>query len=105
MKRGKIMFIEKLTQDDFKKYFQVNTVSRPFKISDNEIYVSYERQGVCFDNVINCRYSDFESSNGDDLKWRKFMYNKFGDEYLKKYKEYLNNKITELINELITVIN
>ena len=95
------MFIERITQDDLNEFLNVNTVQKPWKYNDDEIYVTYEYSGICFDNTINARYSDFNSSKGDGEKWRKFLYNKFGTEYLESYKNYLNKQVDELINELI----
>lgn len=96
------MFIERITQDDLKKFLNADTVHKPWKYNDDEIYVTYEYSGVCFDNTINNRYSDFDSSNGDGQKWRKFLYDKFGDEYLKCYKNYLEKQNIYLVKKLMS---
>lgn len=85
------MFIEKLTNEQICSFLNVPSCSS-FMYDDDCLYVSYED-----DDVVNLRFYDFEG----DIRWLKFLYSLFGDDYLKEYTLWLEEIKEEKLKDLL----
>ena len=97
------MFIEKLTVDDLKKFFNTQYVSC---FMSKDIYgEEYLYASTSLDEdamTVNRRLYDFEGSTvANETKWRRFLYTKFGNEYIEEYKKYLDNKSKDKLMKLV----
>ncbi|MDF2880220.1 MAG: hypothetical protein K0R54_777 [Clostridiaceae bacterium] len=93
------MFIERLKKEDLNEFFYINVssmhISKYFDEKEEHLYITI-KFGETVKNEI---MYDFSSTYAD-VKWRKFLYEKFGEEYKTAYSEFLDIYKKDMINLL-----
>ena len=104
------MFVEKLTKEQLCKFFAeekydlsylqknlTNFMSHGYN-GEEYLYVSISGESMS----VNNRLYDFEGSTVDETRWRRFLYEIYGEEYKNEYEKYLKEDMSLKLFRLTT---
>lgn len=95
------MFVERLTKSQLCNFFNKENfcffLDKSISEEDYHLYVSIDGESMS----LNYRLYDFEGSKiPSETKWRRFLFETFGNEYKEAYKEYLQKQMESKLNDL-----